>query len=71
MKPRGRTPSRKLTSTGSNTSASFKCTQCGMMYPAGDQADQTDATGCMICPNCGFENCVDDSTIVNASDEEY
>jgi DNA-directed RNA polymerase subunit RPC12/RpoP len=66
-----RSPSRKLTPTGSNTSASVKCTQCGAMYPAGNETGETGTSGCMVCPNCGFENCADDSTIVNASDEEY
>jgi len=38
------------------------------MYPAGEEMG---ASGCMVCPSCGFENCTDDSRIVNASDEEY
>jgi len=41
------------------------------MYPAGNETGETGTSGCMVCPNCGFENCADDSTIVNASDEEY
>jgi len=63
-----RSPSRKLTPTGSNTSTSLKCAQCGTMYPA---EEETGASGCMVCPSCGFENCADDSRIVNASDEDY
>lgn len=28
-------------------------------------------SGCMTCPSCGFENCIGDATMVDASNEDY
>jgi len=84
----------ELTPIGANTSRSFKCGQCGVMYSASDVLGSTQPrggkrkkdvaagrspkrsrpespSGCMTCPSCGFENCVGDATMIDASNEDY